>query len=489
MPLAKQSGSAGISLPATDSNKTPITSDAIVSASKNTLTNRTSISSLKYQDVFQNLLSRADGKRVVVEYYRKNISYIDNQLGSTSFSLERNAVHSSYDLIHNFELILKDDIVISQDMSDGEFEGVGDAFIYPGFGPNVGDIFLLKLLDDKIGVFQINQVQKLSVSRSSYSFVNFELWNYLEETIMQKLTASVNEELYFEKDKYFSDSVIVLTNDSYQQLNFLKSMRTNIIRNYKAKFYNPEAQSFVSPDNLYDPYLIEFLFNRVEATDMNLFQLASGYVDKYQFTIWNSLIRRDLSSLYLFNYVPCKPVNFAWDVGMTLISRYDMVFLKKLDDEIYDIRMTPLKINEIDANPRVVNYFFSNLLYYALLKHYENPGVVITDVTPLIPEIEADPRFFTPLSNTIYSIAAEDYITLEALQLTDKLTGTSNNDMHLSELEYYIYDYLVNNNINTQDLVDDVLKKYPFVNMTDSDRFYYFPVLLQLIDAAIIRLT
>ena len=145
MGLVKPSDSDSSLLKAGD-NKDSVTSDEIVAGAKDTFTNKTAISAIKYRDVFNTLLDKVDGTRVVVEYFKKEIPYSNNQLGATSISMERNSIHGSYDRVHNFEIVVRDDITV--DIGEGgELTADGEAYIYPGFKPNPGDLFYLPLLE------------------------------------------------------------------------------------------------------------------------------------------------------------------------------------------------------------------------------------------------------------------------------------------------------------------------------------------------------
>jgi hypothetical protein len=477
MGLVKPLESGTTSSRVVDNHKT-INSRDLFSSTKDTYTNRDAISSEQYPDTLNTLLARVSGIRATVEYYKKRHSFINNQLGATSFSLEENAVHNSYDLIHMFELVLKEQITIEQNQDNGEFEGSGTAYIYPGFKPHVGDIFLLTLLDSQIGVFVVDNVTKLSISRSAYYEVTFVLYSYTTQDILDKLDGSVRDELFFNKDKYFNDTVTILTDTTYNQLTFLQDIEKKITDYYIAKFYNRDIHSFVSPEGVYDPNIVNMMFNIIE-TDINIYQIAGVFSHKFKNTIWYSMLHRSLVTLMYNSFVICGFRNYAWDTYLSRAMDYSLLIVKDTD-LLKDKRLLPEETS--------YSYIFSNRFYFAI-NYYFNNKEHITDLSlyeqELLDDIDSDdPTFSTNKTDTTYLTYSNQYVSLTDI-LTMTMADGLNNDMRLSDLEYIVYRYLTVEELNIQDLIDIVLKQFPFKNMVDEDKFKLLPVVLLLTKLAI----
>jgi hypothetical protein len=471
-----------------DGNVNPITSADITEASKDTFINRTAISPQTYPDIYGTLLSYVEGIPVPVEYFRKRVPYINNQAVDTSFSLERAAVHTSYDLVHNFEIVIQNQLTIEVDPETSETKVSGEAIIYPGFNPNPGDVFYFRLPDANIGVFVVDSAIPLSIAKGTHYQIAFHLTNYLNDQIDAKLRASVAEELYFDKQHYFSDEVCLLSTVSYNQLNTLLSSRKAIINRIITKFYNNSEHTIIRPDGIYDAFLVEFLMSKISISDnrRDICQISNTYIDAYDWSIWKAITDQDITqfrySAYGLNYY----TTYLWDTNISNVDNFRIVTL--VDTEIgIDIgRTSPAVFEPTDIEPLIVSYHFSNRLYYSIIRSFEDASV-ITDIVPLLLDMSDDPRIFPNYRNEFFSINDLQYHPIEYFDVHSKTTG-SNNDIHLPEIEFFIFDYLVNNNIDVTYLVDSVLSKFPFKGMKDIDQFYYLPLLLHLIDVSIPRI-
>ena len=184
-------------------NTTPITSQQIAIASEDTFLNRTSLNPEQYPDVFAAITSYVSGSPIIVDYFKVRVPYINKQTMTASFSLERAAARSSYDRIHDMELKLQDQLEIEIDPDTNETSIKGIAVSYSGFRPNAGDLFYFKLPDDQIGVFIVNKAIPLSIYRGTNYKIEFHLYSFITQDIDTKIAASVIEDLYFDKQKYF----------------------------------------------------------------------------------------------------------------------------------------------------------------------------------------------------------------------------------------------------------------------------------------------
>ena len=465
-----------------------ITVKDISTAVRDTFINRTAISPETYPDIFGSLLQYSTGTPVIVEYFRKSASYINNQTIDTSFSLERAAVHSSFDLIHNFEIRMQDQLEIKIDQETTETSIIGSAIVYPGLKPNVGDIFYLKLPDNNIGVFNVNQTEPMSIHRGTNYKIDFHLDGMLDDVSDAKIRESVSEELWFDKQSYFGSEVGLLTDTSYNQLSDLTRYRKAIISRLMNQFYNTTEKSLIRPDNVYDPYLIEYLSNKISINDnkRDLCQIANPYTHFFTNTIWETYLNQDVSNLMYTGYTLNKYQMYLFDAGMSNVDQFKLVSL--IDPKLpFDVtRLTQAKFNDTDLNFKRVNYIFSDRFYYALLTSFEQAAVV-KDIVPLLSDMITDPRIFPNLNDTFYSVSDGKYHDIAFFDSLSKMTG-SNNDVHLPEIEYLVYDFILNNNIDVEYMITKLLVKFPFNEMTELDQLYNISILLNLIDASLVRL-
>ena len=487
MPLVPPLSTGGIPPPSA-SGDSLITSDTIATAVKDTFINRTAIASETYPAIFGAMLQFTDGTPVIVEYYKKRSPFIDRQTTDTSFSNERNPILESYDLIHNFELRIKDQLNIEIDQETTETTVQGTAVVYPGINPNVGDIFLLNLPDSNVGVFVVNLTEPLSIYRGSHYQISFHLKANVTAELFNHLSAGVVDELWFDKQAYFTDEAALLTDTSYNNLVALTRVRKAIISRLMNKFYDVNEKTIIRPDNAYDHYVVNYLMQKISVNDSrkDLTQIPNPYGYQFEHTIWSALLKQDMSNLMLVGYTMMRYQQYLSDTNTSNIDVRSLVYLIDPDLPVDGDRLTQVLFNSTDANKKQVNYVFSSRLYYALLHSFEN-AEVITDVTPHLSDIAADTRILDDLYPTFYSVADNAYHEPAFFDTHSKATG-SNNDMHLPEIEFMVLDFILNNNVDTNYLTNTVLAKFPFSTMTDMDQLYALSILLHLTDVALGRL-
>lgn len=466
----------------------PLSAPELIESKRASFNNRTAISPQTYPEIFGALISYADGSIITVEYFRRRSAYIDNQALDTGLSLELAAIHSSFDLIHDFEVHLKDQLNIETNSDTNETVITGELVIPPGFKPNPGDVFYLRLNDDQIGAFIVNLVTPLSIHRAAQSLVSFHLYAYLNDTIDAKLRSSVAEELYFSKQTYFSDEATLLTSTSFNQMNQMIASRRAIIRYIFNHYYSKADRTVILPDGIFDAYIVEYLNNVITTADSrsDICQLSMLYVDEFEFTIFNTILTREAAQLAYTGYTLSNYRNAVWDSNISTIDQYRIVRVVA-DEELSDSARSQLvKFQTTDPAPKTVSYYLSDRFYYALIKSFEN-GSAIEDIVPLLPEMVTDPRIHPNMEDSFYSLVDDSYHEMSFFDIHNRATG-SNNNMHLPELEFMIFDYVINNKIDIEAFTSNILTKFPFAKMTEVDRLFHSSIMLQLIDVAIARL-
>lgn len=461
-----------------------INANVIATAVADTFVNRTAIAPQAYPEIFNQLSSYGEGIPITVEYFKRRGPFISTQTIDTSFSLERAAIHFSFDLVHNFEIRIKDQIEINTNTDAAETAVTGEGFVYPGFKPNVGDIFYLRLPDNNVGVFVVNLTSPLAITRGTYYQISFHLDSFLSEETDTKLRSAVSDELYFEKQHYFSDEAALLSSESYNQLQALVSYRRSIISQLVNKFYNTTERTIVRPDQVYDPFLVDYLQNKISIKDnrRDITQIANPYVDSCENMIWEAFIYKDIAKLTLAAYTLCTYQLILFDVGISDIDHYRLVFPVDKTTVLDGQRLMQEKFNTTDDKFRIVSYIFSDRFYSALFQSFEN-GVAVADASVVVD----DNRICENLASTFYSVSDDAYHDMAFFDAHTKVTG-SNNDIHLPEIEFLVFDYIVNENVNISYLLDKVLKRFPFKNMLPLDQLYTYALLINIIDDAIVRI-
>lgn len=475
--------------PKSESGDTAISANDIDVGVRDTFINKSAIVPETYPDIYGTLLSFTEGIPVIVEYFKRRAPYINTQSIDTSFSAERSSVHFSFDLVHNFEIRLKENLEISIDPATTETAINGVAIIYPGFKPNVGDMFYMKLPDAKIGVFIVNITQPLTITRGTHYQIEFHFDGFLTAQTEERMKTVVSEEFWFDKQRYFSDEAALLTSKSYNQLELLVKCRSAIISRLMNKFYNTSEKTIVRPDGIYDPFLVEYLTNKITIRDSrrDLCQIFNPFINKFDNTIWQAFLNQDISTLMFIGYTLHYYQQYLYDVNTSNIDKFRVVSLVDPYTPFDVNRFTPAKFEITDLNFRTVNYVFSNRFYYAILKSFEQAGALTAFTDDDKQAMLTDSRIFENLSNDFYSFVDNTYHSIDFFDTLSIGTG-SNNDLHLPEMEFIIFDFIINNNINIIYLTEKVLNKFPFSTMKPLDQLYYSASLLNIIDSAINRI-
>lgn len=474
-------------------NAEPITSEHIAAASEDTFINRTALNPNQHADVFGAITSYVAGSPVIVEYFKLHAAYINKATVTSSFSLERAASRYSYDLIHNFEFKLIDQLEIVIDPDTTETTITGEGITYSGFRANVGDLFLFKLPDDQIGVFIVNEATPLSIYRNTNYKISFNLYAFITEDIITKLNEAVSEELYFDKQKFFSDDVALLTSTSYSQLEELKEFQKDILQRTFSYFYDSEEKTLLRKDRIYDPFLTGFWQAITSIKDYSsstpLCQISTLYNQLFTGSIFNAFLLKDLNQLDRMIQIPCKYQTHLWDSNYSSLDKFIITILLQNQDGKLDGRLTPTSfIRELDGvSKEQISYVFSNRLYRSLIHRYET-GDDIVDVDTLEVLYQDDTRFAPELSEEGFAFNHNDYLPLADFSFEDITNTQSNNNIHMPDGEYMIYEWLVYNRVDVEYLLNTIRPLFPFTKMSDTDKFYYYAVVYYLTKVAISRL-
>lgn len=237
-----------------------LTTDKVTSSTtyvKDTFINKTAINPDRYPEIVSTLLKYGEGSPISVTYFHNH----DNSSYTSSDLLTRlDDVHQGWLQIINFEFKLKHDLEFIYDPETTRSECSGEGYIYPGFNPTVGDLFLYTVDTNKIGQFKINQVERLTIKRDTCYSISFNLVDFVDTQEIEALRATSDETVYFDRQRYFDGEHTLLYSSDYLLLQEALSLKTDLTTLYCRKFYDRLYHStFIRPDGAYDPYLVKFL--------------------------------------------------------------------------------------------------------------------------------------------------------------------------------------------------------------------------------------
>lgn len=275
-----------------------ITDERVV---ENTFINQTAVNEDAFRDRQSIIAGFPEGRIIVVTYFSQNRPITNMQSDVVDMQLTtKDDVHISYTQIRNFELRCSRELSFEYEQESNKSKVSGEAIMFPRFTPRVSDIFLYEMRNGKIGVFRITGINRLALGQDTYHSVTFTMQEFLNATYRDRLQRQSTITMYFDKYKYLAGNTTLLTTDAFQQKKDLEHIRLEIIEDYIERFYDREYSTFMRPDGIYDPYIVEYWNKKVSIQDstphMRPTQILIS-VSNYRKTLWAVLTNNPIKNL------------------------------------------------------------------------------------------------------------------------------------------------------------------------------------------------
>lgn len=314
-----------------------------------TMLNRFAINTSAYPNTSKLLVGFMKGKRTLVTYYRllnKNGGSL--RTNNADYPADRNVLLNEYQKITNLEITLPQGFSFEADPSKASVEISGDAKMYPGMNPNVGDVFFTAMGDGRLGVFQVTLVTPTTWRNDRTYIIRFVLQNFMDSSDVDPIEGSVTLRHIFSKTNYLGSTASLLSEQTYLDLQTIKSIRSNLIRHYHQTFFCRDINSYLRPDGVYDPYAVQFMVNKITMKDLKIRpkNLTGSNSDSYQNSLWARLEDRYNTSLY-----------GLWSLSRTRVHRKSVLSVTANELIGYDV----LELSEeVDG---LTPYIFSSDFY------------------------------------------------------------------------------------------------------------------------------
>ena len=238
------------------------------------------------------------GQIIKVTYFSQNTPPTDIQSQQVDLvtGMSENT-QLSLTQIRDFELRLQNELSYDFDADENISSVESSAATWPGFEPKVGDAFFYELRNGNIGVFVIGSVQRAVLGQETYHIISFTLQQLLDKVLRDKYISGTTDVYYFDKKKFLVGSTSYLTSNDYAIKNRLLDLRPAIINRFVEEYYDPTLGSFIRPDNVYDPYLVEYWKRKVNIyeNETRPVQLLIN-VSNYNRTIWSLMTGNPIKS-------------------------------------------------------------------------------------------------------------------------------------------------------------------------------------------------
>lgn len=293
MGLPPLSGSA--SLESQPSDKTPVTqTDAYeeVPVVKNVAVNNSAFIAEDYPKTSVLLSAYAEGSAIQCTYYHVYSSTGLSRSSITDLTALRDNIDIALLKIAQFEMKVPQAFSLSWDGASSEATVEGEAVSYPGFNPLIGDHFIYMLTSGQVGVFRVEAVEPLSYHSERLHRVSFRMVAALDADIQTLLNDRVRKTVVFDRQVYLEGNKTLLTEESYSFNQTLKQGRILLANYYYRSFYAKDLASFVSPEGIYDPYVVKFM-NAIVSFDDVKKRAKQVYADvdaTWDYTLWARLL-------------------------------------------------------------------------------------------------------------------------------------------------------------------------------------------------------
>lgn len=397
------------------------------------------------------LLTMVEGSSWTVNYYSQVLT---SGSAANNQSFDQDPVHQQYRFLVGMELKVTAPLTQAENQETREFEVNGSATTYPGWIPNVGDMFIADVGDGRSGVFGVTNTERKSMFKDAVFNIDYTMVSYLTVEREADLSSKVVKTEYFNKEFLVAGANPFLDTQQHKWEKELANEYRRLVLVYHKSFYSRENKTLTSPcDCVYYDYFLSNMFSKVVSRhDLAglpepTLKALGGDVNKDVLTLWDLLIRRDKSLMFILatRFRKVKSTQFSMQPFFSSIA-------------MSDIEFTMWPMSELTHSEKVCNKTRQSLL--------DEMGDI--NDSPLI-------IYSTPDTADIYDPDHDAfYVFSKAFYEEDPTT--------MSLLESLTYDYLQHEALDLSKLIR--LAKASD-DWTPLQRFYFIPVLLILIKVSV----
>ncbi len=235
---------------------------------RDTFFNQTAVNTDMFDNELSLLAGYPEGRIIEVTWFSQTNAVTNlRSMNVERLTADSDITHYTFTQIRNFELRLANPLDFSYDKGTNISTMAGEALVMPGFEPLVNDLFLYKLRNDKVGIFVVNSIERTAIGNDTYHRITFDLTSYLTPDFLDKLTTQTTATTVFDKTKFLVGNHAVLTSDNYTLKKDFARIRSEIVTSYFDRYFVSDFNSFLRPDEVYDPYVVEYWNRKVGYND------------------------------------------------------------------------------------------------------------------------------------------------------------------------------------------------------------------------------
>lgn len=203
------------------------------------------------------LLTHVEGSSWIVQYYSQ---VLDTDSATSGQSLGTSPVHLQYRVIKGMELKVTAPLTTSQNDQTKALSHVGGATVYPFVIPNEGDVFLADMGSGQEAIFEVTNVQRMSVFRQAVHAIEYKMTNYSTALLRADLDNKTVQAFFYEKDFLMHGQNPLLFEEEYVTVQWLRENYRSITKSWFKSFFSREYSTILVPGQeqpTYDPYLVK----------------------------------------------------------------------------------------------------------------------------------------------------------------------------------------------------------------------------------------
>jgi hypothetical protein len=410
------------------------------------------------------LLTHVEGSSWTVDYYSQ---VLDQDNGVQGQSVNKPAQYQQYRRIRQMELKVTQPLIPSQDPTSKKMSYKGAANVYPVLIPNQGDMFIAQVDDGQYGLFTITSSERKSLYKDSVFAIEYEMVDYADAERMRDLVTKVVQTLEYVRDYLQAGQNPLVEAEQWQRIAKLHNRYESMLATYTKQFMSKELMTIIAPGQpypTYDAWLVRALTEMFESTDtpelLRMRQLDCDDDPSMSCVqLWNVLVQKDPQMLKFVN----RRAGLVWVNRFTRNPMLNGIRWSGVNLVVYPVNVELTVDQQLGGLEPITDG--------QLVAVPSRAGRLedLIDRTAL----DGLPYSSAPLINPVL---CDDHYVLSCA-FYDDLPGQS-------KLELCVRDYLHDRAINL-----DLLLAFcdTYHGWGGLERFYYTPIVLLLIRAAIRR--
>ncbi|WP_233874787.1 hypothetical protein [Paraburkholderia adhaesiva] len=410
------------------------------------------------------LLTHVEGSSWTVDYYSQVLERDTTILGQ---SPHKPPQFQQYRRVRHLELKVTQPLAATQEPNTKKMGYKGGANLYPVLIPNQGDVFVAQVDDGRCGVFNLTSTERKSFYKDSVYAIEYEMLDYATPERLRDLEVKTIQRLEYVRDYLQCGQNPLVEEALWQKLGKLRGRFDSILATWMQQFMSDEFMTVLVPGQpwaTYDAWLVRALTELFPTTASTrlaaMLQLnCDGDPSMACVQLWDVLVKKDPALLRFAN----PRAGLLWATRFTRNPMFNGIRWSGIERVVYpvDVEMT------VDQELAGLVPLADDGLNETTSRAGRLEDLIAVETLSGLPYAGA-PLIYPVLCDDCYVLSRHFY----------------ENDAHQSRLELLVREYL-----EGRVIAPDLLAVFcdTWHGWGALERFYYTPIVLLLIRAALHR--